>query len=92
MGFMVTQTFPMLRENAFLNELTGGGFSFWLYAVLTLISLLVVLRYVPENQGQDAGGTRRHHRHTFEQAASRADQTRQECHLGVVILSPGRNG
>ncbi|WP_442489936.1 sugar porter family MFS transporter [Halomonas litopenaei] len=52
MGFMVTQTFPMLRENAFLNELTGGGFSFWLYAVLTLISLLVVLRYVPETKGK----------------------------------------
>nr|WP_298249459.1 sugar porter family MFS transporter [uncultured Halomonas sp.] len=64
MGFIVTQTFPMLRENDFLNELTGGGFSFWLYAALTLFSLLIVLRYVPETKGktleelEDITGTR----------------------------------
>lgn len=52
MGFIVTQTFPMLRENDFLNQAVGGGFSFWLYAVLTFLSLLVVLRYVPETKGK----------------------------------------
>lgn len=52
MGFIVTQTFPMMRENDFLNQLAGGGFSFWLYAVLTIISLIVVLRYVPETKGK----------------------------------------
>ncbi|GED41555.1 D-xylose transporter XylE [Cobetia marina] len=51
-GFVVTQTFPMLRESAWLNSLFGSGFSFWLYAVLTLLSLLVVLRYVPETKGK----------------------------------------
>ncbi|WP_088743399.1 sugar porter family MFS transporter [Cobetia sp. QF-1] len=52
LGFIVTQTFPMMRESDFLNDLVGGGFSFWLYAVLTFLSLLVVLRYVPETKGK----------------------------------------
>ncbi|WP_240665344.1 MFS transporter [Cobetia sp. ICG0124] len=51
-GFIVTQTFPMMRQSDFLNELVGGGFSFWLYAVLTFLSLLIVLRYVPETKGK----------------------------------------
>lgn len=51
MGFIVTQTFPMLHENDFLNQLFGGAFSFWLYAALTFLSMLVVLRYVPETKG-----------------------------------------
>ncbi len=52
LGFIVTQTFPMMRQSDFLNELVGGGFSFWLYAVLTFLSLLIVLRYVPETKGK----------------------------------------
>lgn len=64
MGFVVTQSFPMLRQSEFLNSAFGTGFSFWLYAVLILLSMLIVMRYVPETKGktleelEDITGTR----------------------------------
>lgn len=50
-GFVVTQTFPMLNDNAFLLEHMNGAFSFWLFAGLSVISMLIVIRYVPETKG-----------------------------------------
>ncbi len=50
-GFIVTQTFPMLNDNAFLQAHFNGAFSFWLFAVLSLICMMVVVKYVPETKG-----------------------------------------
>ncbi|WP_348760589.1 sugar porter family MFS transporter [uncultured Salinisphaera sp.] len=51
-GFVVTQTFPLLDQNPWLQALFNGGFSFWLYAGFTLICLAVVLRFVPETKNR----------------------------------------
>lgn len=50
-GFVVTQTFPMLNDNAFLLEHMNGAFSFWLFAILSIISMMIVIRFVPETKG-----------------------------------------
>ena len=50
-GFVVTQTFPMLNDNAFLLEHMNGAFSFWLFAILSIISMSIVIRFVPETKG-----------------------------------------
>ncbi|WP_116472645.1 sugar porter family MFS transporter [Zobellella maritima] len=50
-GFIVTQTFPMLNDNAFLKAQFNGAFSFWLFAVLSLVCMMVVVKYVPETKG-----------------------------------------
>lgn len=50
-GFIVTQTFPMLNENAFLKEHFNGAFSFWLFAVLSVLCMIVVVKFVPETKG-----------------------------------------
>ncbi|WP_019274789.1 sugar porter family MFS transporter [Vibrio coralliilyticus] len=50
-GFVVTQSFPMLNENTFLKEQFNGGFSFWLFAALSMICMYFVVRYVPETKG-----------------------------------------
>lgn len=50
-GFVVTQTFPMLNENPYLLEQMNGAFSFWLFAGLSLISMFIVIRFVPETKG-----------------------------------------
>ncbi|MGF1684053.1 sugar porter family MFS transporter [Photobacterium minamisatsumaniensis] len=50
-GFIVTQSFPMLNDNAFLNEHFNGAFSFWVFAALSLICMVVVVKFVPETKG-----------------------------------------
>lgn len=51
-NFMVSQTFPMINENAWLIEVFGGGFPFWLYAFFCLVTIYVTFRYVPETKGK----------------------------------------
>lgn len=50
-GFVVTQTFPMLNDNAFLLDHMNGAFSFWLFAIFSIISMSIVIRFVPETKG-----------------------------------------
>ena len=50
-GFMVAQGFPMLNDSATLNEMFHGGFAFWLFAALSIISMLLVVKYVPKTKG-----------------------------------------
>ncbi|OIN27923.1 sugar porter family MFS transporter [Vibrio barjaei] len=50
-GFIVTQSFPMLNENAYLKENFNGAFAFWLFAILSIICMYVVVKYVPETKG-----------------------------------------
>ncbi|MDP5252886.1 MULTISPECIES: sugar porter family MFS transporter [unclassified Vibrio] len=50
-GFVVTQTFPMLNDNAYLQSEFNGAFSFWLFAGLSILCMLVVVKYVPETKG-----------------------------------------
>lgn len=50
-GFVVTQTFPMLNDNAYLKNEFNGAFSFWLFAGLSILCMLVVVKYVPETKG-----------------------------------------
>ncbi len=47
----MTQSFPMLNENPYLKEQFNGAFSFWLFGVLSLICMVIVVKYVPETKG-----------------------------------------
>ncbi len=50
-GFIVTQTFPILNDNPYLKEQFNGAFSFWLFAILSIICMVIVVKYVPETKG-----------------------------------------
>ena len=50
--FVVTQTFPMMDENAWLIGLFHRGFPFLLYAFFCAVSVLFVWRFVPETKGK----------------------------------------
>ncbi|MCW8348300.1 MULTISPECIES: sugar porter family MFS transporter [Vibrio] len=50
-GFIVTQSFPMLNENPYLKENFNGAFAFWVFAALSLICMVIVVKYVPETKG-----------------------------------------
>lgn len=51
MNFGVSQTFPMLSDNKFLNDHFHGAFSMWLFAGLCLVCMWFVLKFVPETKG-----------------------------------------
>ncbi len=49
-NFAVSQTFPMMTENAYLKQQFNGAFPFILFAVLCLTALLFVIKFVPETK------------------------------------------
>jgi len=49
---VVSQTFPMMNENARLIEKFHHGFPFWLYGVLCAVEVLFIWRFVPETKGK----------------------------------------
>jgi sugar porter (SP) family MFS transporter len=50
--YIVSQTFPMLDKNDLLVEKFHHGFSFWIYALFCLVTILFVWRFVPETKGK----------------------------------------
>jgi len=51
-NFLVSQTFPMMDENAWLVERFNHGFPFFVYAAFCVVLLVVVVRFVPETKGR----------------------------------------
>ena len=51
-NYIVSQTFPMLDENAFLVGIFHHGFAFWLYGAMCVVLIIVVWRWVPETKGK----------------------------------------
>jgi MFS transporter, SP family, xylose:H+ symportor len=49
-NFVVSQTFPMIDENAWLIEHFHHGFSYWIYGALCVVTLVFVYRWVPETK------------------------------------------
>jgi len=51
-NYIVSQTFPMMADNKFLLDTFHGGFPFWVYGALCIVTLLFVILYVPETKGK----------------------------------------
>ena len=51
-NWLVSQTFPILDENAALVRLFNHGFTFWVYGVMCLILFFFVRNIVPETKGR----------------------------------------
>jgi len=48
----ISQTFPMMDENAWLVEKFNHSFPFWVYAIFCLASVIFIWRCVPETKGK----------------------------------------
>ncbi|WP_320178509.1 sugar porter family MFS transporter [Roseovarius pacificus] len=51
-NFAVSQTFPMMAGNAWLVNTFHGGFPFWIYGSLCVVTIVFVLVYIPETKGK----------------------------------------
>ncbi|ATA22538.1 SP family xylose:H+ symportor-like MFS transporter [Gibbsiella quercinecans] len=50
-NFLISQFFPVINENAFLQAQFGGAFSMWIFVVFNLVCYIFIARYVPETKG-----------------------------------------
>jgi len=50
--YLVSQTFPMIDKNRWLVEKFNHGFSFWLYGVFCVVTVLFVAAFLPETKGK----------------------------------------
>jgi SP family xylose:H+ symportor-like MFS transporter len=51
-NYLVSQTFPMLNDNAFLVKTFHYAFPFWVYGGLCIFSFFFVWKYIPETKGK----------------------------------------
>ncbi len=51
-NYIVSQTFPMMDENAVLVKTFNHGFPFFVYAVFCVVLVAVVVKLVPETKGR----------------------------------------
>ena len=51
-NWVISQTFPMMTENATLIRVFHNAFPFWLYGLFCVMLFLFVRRFVPETKGK----------------------------------------
>jgi len=51
-NYVVSQTFPMMNDNAWLVETLHHAFPFWLYGFFCVVTVWFVWRFVPETKGK----------------------------------------
>ncbi len=51
-NYLVSQTYPMMEENAWLKEKYRNGFPFWLYCGFCVVLAVFVWCLVPETKGK----------------------------------------
>ena len=51
-NYLVSWTFPMMDKSTYLTDMFHGGFSYWVYAVMGILSALFMWKFVPETKGK----------------------------------------
>lgn len=50
-NYLVSWTFPMMDKSTLLLDLFHGGFAYWLYGLMGILSALFIWKFVPETKG-----------------------------------------
>ena len=51
-NYLVSWTFPILNENAYLVNAFHHGFAYWIYGVMSILAALFMWKWVPETKGR----------------------------------------
>ncbi len=51
-NLIVSWTFPILNDNAWLTEKFNHGFSYWIYGLMCVAAALFVYKFIPETKGK----------------------------------------
>lgn len=51
-NLIVSWTFPIFNDNAWLTGKFNHGFSYWIYGLMCLIAIFFVYRFIPETRGR----------------------------------------
>jgi SP family xylose:H+ symportor-like MFS transporter len=51
-NWVVSLTFPMMNDNAWLTQQFHHGFSYWIYGLMSLLSAVFIWKLVPETKGK----------------------------------------
>lgn len=51
-NYLVSWTFPMMDKSTYLVDMFHHGFSYWIYAVMALLSAVFMWKFVPETKGK----------------------------------------
>ncbi len=51
-NYTVSSTFPIMDKSTYLNDMFGGAFAYWVYALMGLLSAFFMWKYVPETKGK----------------------------------------
>jgi SP family xylose:H+ symportor-like MFS transporter len=62
-NYVISQTFPMMDENAWLIDKFHHAFPFWLYGVFCVVLLAFVGKFVPETKGRTLEQIEKHWMH-----------------------------
>ena len=50
-NFLITLVFPIVNDNAWLQEQFHGAFSMWIFVAFNMVCYWFLSRYVPETRG-----------------------------------------
>jgi SP family xylose:H+ symportor-like MFS transporter len=62
-NYIISQTFPMMDDNAWLIDKFRHAFPFWLYGAFCVTLLIFVSRFVPETKGKTLEEIEKHWMH-----------------------------
>lgn len=51
-NYLVSATFPLMKDSTFLKETFNNGFAYWIYAFISFLAVLFVIKYIPETKGK----------------------------------------
>lgn len=51
-NYLISLTFPMMNDNAYLTEQFNHGFAYWIYGIMSILAILFILKYIPETKGK----------------------------------------